>query len=340
MVLLNILRTAFNAIAPIVLLIAVGYFLRRKHLMNEEFVRIGGKLGFSLFLPCSLFMNVYNIGSLEAIGWDMVAYSVAMVCVMFLLGIPASGLATRDPRRRGVVMQCVFRSNVAIVGLPLARALGGEAAAAATSVIIAFTLPVLNIGAVTALSLYVGGQDKHVDFRQILIKIARNPLIHGIALGLLVQLIRSWELRQFGEVVFSMEEDLTALHTAIRNLGRIASPFMLVILGGEFDFSACRGMVREIFHGVLWRVVLSPVIAIGTAVFLTRVVGILHCTAACYPAMIALFGSPTAVSSSVMAGQMGNDEQLATQLIVWTSICSVGTMFLTACILMGTGLIG
>jgi len=35
-----------------------------------------------------------------------------------------------------------------------------------------------------------------------------------------------------------------------------------------------------------------------------------------YPTLIALFGTPVAVSSAIMAGEMGSDEQLATQLVV------------------------
>ena len=40
-----------------------------------------------------------------------------------------------------------------------------------------------------------------------------------------------------------------------------------------------------------------------------------------------------------MAGNMGGDEQLATQLVVWTSIFSIFTIFAEVCILMGLGLI-
>jgi len=55
--------------------------------------------------------------------------------------------------------------------------------------------------------------------------------------------------------------------------------------------------------------------------------------------MIALFGAPAAVSSVVMAGQMGSDEQLATQHLVWSSIGSVLTIFLQVCILMAAGIL-
>ena len=57
-----------------------------------------------------------------------------------------------------------------------------------------------------------------------------------------------------------------------------------------------------------------------------------------YPALIALFATPAAVSSAVMAGQMGNDEQLATQIVVWTSVVSIVTLFIIICLLIWTGL--
>ena len=67
--------------------------------------------------------------------------------------------------------------------------------------------------------------------------------------------------------------------------------------------------------------------------------GVLSCGANEYPALIAMFGSPAAVSSAVMASSMGADEQLATQLVVWTSLFSVITVFAEACILMAAGLL-
>lgn len=48
---------------------------------------------------------------------------------------------------------------------------------------------------------------------------------------------------------------------------------------------------------------------------------------------------PVAVSGAVMAGFMGADEQPATQLVVWTSLFSVITVFAEVCILMGAGLL-
>ena len=112
-----------------------------------------------------------------------------------------------------------------------------------------------------------------------------------------------------------------------------------MILGGQFVFSAVKDYRKEITLGVLFRIVLAPLIGIGVAALLARFGGISAFGPDAYPALIALFGSPVAVSSAIMASQMGGDEQLATQLVVWSSACSIVTIFVTACILMATGLL-
>lgn len=338
MELIHILETAVNAVVPIVLLILLGYCLRQKGFLTAEFAKIGNKLVFNVCLPCMLFINVYNIESFAVIQWDIVIYCMVMVCVLFLLGLGVVWFATNVPERKGCILQSVFRSNVAIIGLSLATALGGDAAAATCSIITAFTLPLLNISAVIALTIYVRDPSE-IDVRGVLIKIAKNPLIQSILLGLGCLAIRAFQTEMFGSVVFSLNDNLKFLYIALNDLKSIASPFALLVLGAQFDFSAAKGLLREIITGTVWRVVLAPLIVIGLAIVLTTHTNILNCGVNEYPALIGLFGSPVAVSSAIMAGQMGNDEQLATQLVVWTSIASIATMFLTVCILMSAGLL-
>lgn len=335
--LITVFVTAVNAIVPIVLLIAFGYWLRQKNFLTDEFVRLGNKLMFQYLLPCMLFCNTYKIDSFSDIPLTLMLYCLVMMVVIFLLGRVTVPRFTRDVRRKGVLLQCTFRSNTAVIGIPLAQALGGAAAVAVSSVSAAICVPLLNVLAVLALSLYVHPGQK-LDWKKTLGKVARNPLIIGIALGFVCIAIRTLQRQVFGEVVFSLSRDLTFLHTALTQAGSIATPFALIVLGGQFSFSAVGDLCREIVVGTLWRVVIAPILGIGGAVLLTKV-GVLHCASADYPALIALFGTPAAVSSVAMANQMDNDGQLATQLVVWTSIVSIATLFLTVCVLMLTGLL-
>lgn len=335
-----ILVTAVNAVAPVVLLILLGYLLRQSGFLTKDFVKTGNKLVFNVCLPCMLFINVYDIDGFSSINWDIILYCVAMLLVIFVLGFIASVLVTKVPERRGVIWQCTFRSNFAIIGLSLAGALGGEEAMAVAAIVSSFTVPLFNILAVIALSLFVKtGDEKKSDVRKILGNIAKNPLIIAVALGMLCLVIREVQVVRFGSAVFTLKQQGKLLYTTLNNLKAIASPFALLVLGGQFAFSAVKGLLKEIAAGTLWRIVLAPLLGIGGAIVLSGSFGILSCGINEYPALIAMFGSPVAVSSAVMAGSMGADEQLATQLVVWTSLLSILTIFAQVCILMSFGLL-
>lgn len=331
--------TAINCILPILLLIFVGYGLRRIGFLNEEFIKTGNKFIFNICLPIMLFINVYDIESLTTIKFDIVIYTVVAVCVLFLLGFIAAS-TTKVPERKGVVMQCVYRSNYAIIGLPLANALGGAEAMAVAAIVSAFLIPVYNTFAVISLSIFLDTADnKKIDIKKLLRGIATNPLIIGVLSGLLFLGLRQLQLSMFDKLIFSMQRDTKFLYTVLDNIGGITSSLALILLGGQFTFSAVSGMFKEISVGVISRTIIAPLIGIGFAFIFSKYTGLLNCGAAEYPALIAVFGSPVAVSSAIMAAGMKNDGQLATQLVVWTSLVSIITLFITICILLSCGLI-
>lgn len=332
-----VLSTAVNAIAPIVLLILFGYWLRSKGFLSAEFVKVGSKFVFHVCLTSSLFVNVYNITDLSSICWEFIGYVIAITLVLFGLGLISALGTTKLRQRRGVVLQCVFRSNFAIIGLSLATTLGGDDAAAIASLVSAFILPLYNIMGVIALSMFADdAQSSGHHMKSVLRSIAKNPMVVGAALGLVCLLIREFQTALLGECLFSIKRDLPFFYTAINNIKSMTTPLALIVLGAQFQFSAVKGMFKEIAVGTAWRIVLAPMVGVGCAILLDKL-GVISCGVGEYATLIALFGSPSAVSSAVMAGQMGGDEQLATQLVVWTSLGAVLTVFLQVCILMATG---
>lgn len=336
---IQIFTTALNAVLPLVLLILLGYFLRQKNFFSDTFIRMGNKLMFRICLPTMLFVSVYGIKSLSEIRWDICLYCVLATTTVFLLGCVTAVVTTPVAERRGVLVQCAFRSNYAIIGIPLASTLGGEAATAVAAVLAAALVPYLNILAVLALSIFrKGGGGEKPNVKKIAGEIAHNPLIAGVLAGLLVLVVRQWQINRFGEVVFSLERDLGVVYEVAKDLKAMTTPLALILLGGQFRFSAVRGLFKEIMVGTVWRTVLAPIVGVGGAVLLGRW-GLLQCGMAEYPALIALYGSPVAVSSAIMAREMHNDEQLATQLLVWTSVVSIVTLFAAVCLMMGMGLI-
>lgn len=332
---------ALNAILPIILLIFLGYFLKKMSFLDEEWFKKGNKLVFRVCLPALLFINVYNIESFTSINWSVVIYSEAAIFIVFFLGLLPVKLTIPDDRQKGVVLQCVFRSNFAIIGLTLAESLGGVEGKGIAAVLSAFSIPTFNVLAVIALTMFSKGENgQKINFREILSKLVRNPLIIGVVCGLITLGIRSFiPTDADGALVFSLSENMRFLYTAVSSVSKISSPLALIVLGGLFDFSAVKGMKKQIVVGTVSRVAVVPFLVLGAAALLSGYTSLLSFDASVYPALLALFGSPVAVSSAIMAQEMDNDGVLAGQLVVWTSIMSIFTLFFFILLLRGTGLL-
>lgn len=322
---LDLFLFTFHAIGPIVGMIVLGYLLKRIKITSYEFLKTANKLVFRVCLPVLLFYNVYEIQDLQAVEWRAVAYALGAIFILFFLGWMLVH-KVKEKNQKGVILQCIYRSNYAIIGLPLAASLGDERAVAFAAVLSAFSIPLYNMLAVVALSMYVEGESEKIEWKKIIRNIIQNPLILGIAAGLAVLAIRSLiPLDADGTPVVSIRTTLPVLYKMIQDLARIASPLALLVMGGLFEFEAIGRLRRQIMLGTVCRTILAPLIGLGVGVLLSHM-GVLSLTNAEYPAFIALFSTPVAVSSAIMAGEMKNDEQLASQLVVWTSLSSVITI--------------
>ena len=161
-------------------------------------------------------------------------------------------------------------------------------------------------------------------------------MIIGALLGALCILIRFFQTMLFGEVVFTIKDQLSPVYSVLSSLKSMTTPLALVVLGAQFEFSAVKGLFKEILSGTILRIVIAPVLGVGLAILLDKF-GVLSFGLEVYPTLIAMFGAPVAVSTAVIASEMNGDEQLATQLVVWTSLGSIITIYAAVYIMMATG---
>ncbi|MCK5731851.1 MAG: AEC family transporter, partial [Tenericutes bacterium] len=282
------------------------------------------------------------IDNFNDINWPVIVYSVIGVSLMFIIGLIIAITTTKKENQRGVIWQVVFRANYAIIGIPLAEALGGTEAVAVVALVSAFIVPLINIFAVIALTTFIKDEDNNTHpFKQTVLKIVKNPLIIAIFLGLIVLWIRSFipvdplTLKP----IFSIKNNIEFLYLVIKWIGQIASPLALIILGGTFEFFAIRNMAKQVVVGTFSRVVIAPLMTLPLAIILSNNTTFFNFTSTDYPALIALFASPVAVVSAIMAREMKNDEKLAVQLVVWTTTISIVSIFIIVFIFRSIGLL-
>jgi len=323
---------SLNAVLPILILIGFGYWLKRIGFLDEHFLQIGNKFVFRVALPTLLFYTIYNIDDLGEItsSYPVIIYSVIGVILLFAIGLGLALILIKDNRQKGTLIQATFRANYAIIGIPLAEAIGGSEAVAIVALISAVVVPLMNILAVLALMMFVKDENEtRHPLTATLIKIIKNPLIISIFLGLGALGIRSLIPIDpiTGEHIFTIKNNFAFLYTAIKWIAQIASPIALLILGGTFEFFVIKNLAKQITAGTLARVVIAPTVTLMLAVWLSKNTTYFEFSVVEYPALIALFASPTAVSGAIMAKEMHNDEALAVQYVVWTTSLSIVSIF-------------
>ncbi|MBQ3482700.1 MAG: AEC family transporter [Clostridia bacterium] len=323
---------ALGAVAPIMLTVALGYGLRRVGLMSADFAKAANKLVFRVFLPATLFCNVYGIEALADIDLTYMIYALLVVFGIFALMLPLSLLATEHKSRRGPLVQVAFRSNFALVGLALAGSLFGQEGELIATLLSAVVIPLFNVLAVISLSVFGEGGER-ARVRRIVLDILKNPLIISIALGfvalgvraLLVQNGIAWRL-----------SDVTPVFDVLGYLSDLATPMALLVLGARFEFSAIKALRREIVIGTLARCLAAPLLGVGIAFVFFRD----SFNGAHFAAFVALFASPVAISSAPMTQELGGDVELAGQLVVWTTLVSALSIFLCSFLLRLAGVFG
>ena len=182
-------------------------------------------------------------------------------------------------------------------------------------------------------------QKSGVDFGKILKGLVTNPLIQGLLTGMVVLLIREVIPRGVdGELVFSMRNDLPWLYSSLQSLARMATPLALIVLGGQLEMKEIKGYRKELIAGVLMRLVGAPAVGFSLLYVAVRL-GLLVVGRPEIAVVVAIFGSPLAVSSIVMANEMGGDGHLDGQIVVWSSIFGMLSLFVLISILRSRGLL-
>ena len=320
---------AINAIFPLILSVLAGYLLKRAKLITREIAGGMNRLVFRLFLPCMLFLNIYNIENLATLDLTYIWFTLGITAILFVLAIFVTKWIGVQRSQRGVLVQASFRSNYALVGIPLAESLFGQAGTMVATLLSAFIIPLYNILAVICLTVYSDRAEKKINVKKILLEIANNPLIQAIAIGGICLAVRA--LLQEFQIDFRIKTDIPFVYKTLDSLSKVATPLALVVLGAQFEFSAIASLKKQILFGVIMRALVVPVLGLGTAYLLGCFEG------AHFAAFSAVFVTPIAVSSVPMAQEMGADSALAGQLVVWTTLVSALTLFISSGVLKALG---
>ncbi|HAE17029.1 MAG TPA: hypothetical protein DCG51_10850 [Erysipelotrichaceae bacterium] len=295
---------AARAVIPVTLIMILGALTRKLGTVSEKSFKDFNWVVFHYCLPISLFMNIVNADLNSISNFSLVVFAVVSILIIIGVSVLLTRNSSLPDEKLGVIIQGLFRTNFAILGIPIVEGIYGTGNAAVASVMIAFVLPVFNIMAVLVLQKYSG---KQADLKMTLMNVLKNPLIIGALIGAVFKILH-------------IPVPSLALNT-IQSFNRMTTPLSLFVLGGCFNYTSLADNKKLLGIYTMLKMIIIPVIVLGAAVMIGY-------RGEELVTLLVLFGGPAAISSYTMAAQMGLDGDLASQCVVISTIVVVVTMFL------------
>jgi predicted permease len=305
---------SLNAVAPLFLIMVLGFILRSRGFIGEVFVESGTRVCFFVALPCMLFLDTIQSDFKEAFDTPLILLCVCGTLVNVALLRLITPYFIKKTASRGAFIQASFRSNYALLGLPLVNNLTGAPGLTKAVAMLAFIVPLTNILAVLVLA--EGQRQEGNRLLALSRHIFTNPLFVAVFLGVSGSFLSV-------RLPLLLESPLTYI-------SNMAMPLALFTLGASIHLEKDIEKLRLALTASLLKLIAIPLTAIMVA-----------CRLGFAPAQIAVtlavFAGPPAVVSFPMAFQMGADHQLASLTIVLATALSAVTMFSFVFVLRVTG---
>lgn len=299
----NIIFTG-NVVAPVFLLVALGYFVKRINVINENFVDVTSKFVYSVSLPALVFINIAEIDLSEAIDFSQIIYIYSATLLSFFLIWIFSIPFIKDGKNLSVFVQGAYRSNFAIVGFAIVSKLFGSYALGKAALVLAFILPLYNILAVIILTVPLR-KEKKLNLKSTVFEILFNPLIIAVIIGLPFSYFKI-EIPSF-------------INLTIGFLAELALPLALIGIGGSLNLQNIKKASGLAFTSSAIKIIIVPLLlTLGAYHFGFRELDL--------GIMFILFASPTAIVSFIMAEAMGANSKLAGNIVLISTVASVFTI--------------
>lgn len=306
---------------PVVILVLLGFFLKKVNLINDNFTAVSEKVVFKAALPVMLFLEVAESSLSETLDGKLIAFCSITVTAAFLLTTLLTPLFIKDRAKCGSFIQGACRCNIAILGVPLAENLFGAAGVSAIAIVMPIVILMFNVYSVIILAVFSKNQKNRLDrtaVKGIIKNIVTNPLIIGVV-SALPFMIWQWEIP-------------VILDKSLGYVKNLATPLALICLGATFKWESMKGRSGLAVCSSMIKTVILPALMVTLAALLglrNEALGV----------VLILFGAPTAVSSYIMAKNMENDHELAAQILLLTTIMCAFTIFAGIFILKNLNLI-
>lgn len=290
------------SLAPIFLLIALGWAFRRGSFPKADFWAAADQLVYFVLFPALI---LSNLATADLSGFEVTPLIAAVAASMMVMALAVMILGWKLVSD-GPAFTSVFQGSIrfnSYVGVAAAAALFGTAGETLAAVIIAVMVPLGNALSVVALARHAGRDTPGLG--NLAATLIRNPLILACLGGIILNTI--------GIGLPSLSEPIIGI------IGRAALPLGLMCVGAGLDVSSIGKTLKPILATCTLKLIVMPVFMI-VACSAFGVGGLTAKVALLFAAL------PPSPSSFILARQLGGDASLMASVITVSTLLAAITL--------------
>lgn len=308
---------SLNVTLPIFIIIVVGGFLKHIGLLTEGFTTVADKFVFKVALPVQLFQDIAAMDIRADFSGKFVVFCMIATTCMFAATWILGAVFLKDKSMVGAFAQAAARGSAAILGIAFVENIYGDSGM--TPMMIVAAVPLFNIYSVIILTVTSSeGKFNGALVKKLLVGVVTNPIILGIAAGMV------WSLLRLPMPVF--------LSKSVHYIASTATPLALLVLGATFKGREALSKIGPTIAAAFLKLVAIPAAIFPFAIHMgfrgSELV-----------AIMIMLASPTTVTCYIMAKNMGGDDTLSASVVMTATLLSSVTLTLWVFVMKTFGLI-
>lgn len=296
-------------------LIGIGFFSRRTGLVSRDGQRSVSELVINFILPCNILTSFVQELPRGILKDCMVIFLIS--AGIEVLSVLYGNFAYRnvDEKKKKDLSYGLFVSNAGFMGNPIAEGVYGPTGLMLASV---YLIPVRVMMWSRGIAVFSGQSDK----KNTLKKVATHPCVVACFLGIITLLVN------FFAGINLIREPLLSL---LQTVGRSNTALSMMVIGmilSDIDLSCLVDSL--VLRYTIERLVLIPAV-IGGILFLLSKAGLVSGIAPRLSVLLAAM--PAAATTSILAAKYDCDPEFATRMVIFSTLCSILTVFVWTLIL-------
>jgi len=291
--------------APIFIIIAAGFIIKKINLIKEDGVAILTRLAYNIGLPALFLLNITEYSLSEIFNVDIIKVIYSTYAAYFVVLLLLTFTVRRSRKTKGAFFVSSYRVNMAFVGLPIVWAAFGGLALAKATLVIAFLVPVNVISSIIIFKIFNRGEEKF-EIKRLLRSVITDPIVIAAVLGIIL----SYFNIQLPGFITSSLDIISGMTVAVA----------LLSIGASFRFDHLKNDLKIVSYIGFNKLILMPVLVFLAATYIFKM------EVSDRNVVVMLFATPLAVAAYIMAKELRSNYNLVSSALIMTTIISAITI--------------